>query len=252
MLAAGVRRGNGGREPLDCGPLRRRRDLREIRVSHETPACPLCGAAAERPPVPVHGRRFLSCGLCRLTFVAPADRPTAEAERAHYGTHRNDPDDPRYRAFLARLADPLVARLPPGAWGLDYGCGPGPVLAAMLRERGFRVALYDPFFAPDPAVLRQTYAFVTCTETVEHFFSPAEEFARLDALLRPGGLLGVMTELLEEGRALEGWRYARDPTHVSFYHEETLRWIAGWYGWTLERPGRNVALFRKRGAAGDE
>ena len=54
-------------------------------------------------------------------------------------------------------------------------------------------ALYDPLFAPDRGVLQATYDFVTCTETAEHFHDPALEFARLDALLRPGGLLGLMT-----------------------------------------------------------
>ena len=42
--------------------------------------------------------------------------------------------------FLGRLAEPLVERLDPGASGLDFGCGPGPALAAMLTRRGYTVA----------------------------------------------------------------------------------------------------------------
>jgi len=177
--------------------------------------------------------------------VAPEDRPTPEEERAHYRTHRNDAGDPGYRAFLARVADPLAARLAPGAEGLDYGAGPGPALAAMLRERGFPTAVYDPFFAPDADALRRTYDFVTCTETAEHFHAPGDEFARLDGLLRPGGILAVMTEMLEDGRDFAAWRYARDPTHVSFYRPRTMRWIAEKHEWTMESPGRNVFLFLK-------
>jgi hypothetical protein len=209
------------------------------------PACPLCRAADARPLGEAGGRRFLRCGVCRLAFMAPEDRPDAAAELAHYGTHQNAPADAGYRRFLARLADPLAARLPPGAEGLDYGCGPGPALARMLEERGFSMRVYDPFFAPDEAALRRTYDFVTCTETAEHFFHPAKEWARLDALLRAGGWLGVMTEQLEEGRELAGWRYARDPTHVSLYAPETMRWIAEAFGWEMEVPARNVVLFRK-------
>jgi len=48
--------------------------------------------------------------------------------------------DPRYRRFLARLAEPLIAHLPKGARGLDFGCGPGPTLSLMLREAGFACA----------------------------------------------------------------------------------------------------------------
>jgi hypothetical protein len=217
-------------------------------MTPDPPACPLCGAARALPFAAAAGRRYLRCAACRLAFMAPEDRPDEAAELAHYGTHENDPADPRYRAFLSRLADPLAARLAPGAEGLDYGCGPGPALAMMLEERGFPMAVWDPFFAPDASVLDRTYDFVTCTETAEHFFHPAREFARLDGLLPAGGWLGVMTELLDDARDFSGWRYARDPTHVSFYAEETMRWIAEAFGWGMEIAGRGVVLFRKPAA----
>jgi SAM-dependent methyltransferase len=211
------------------------------------PPCPLCRAADVHPHAELRGARYFACGVCRLVFLDPSRRPTAEAERAHYGTHRNDPDDPGYRAFLSRLADPLAERLAPGAEGLDYGSGPGPALPRMMRERGFRVRAYDPFFAPDEDALRRSYDFVACSETAEHFHHPAREFARLHGLLRPGGWLGVMTEMLDDARDFAGWRYARDPTHVCFYHADTMRWIAGAHGWRMESAGRNVVLFHKPG-----
>jgi len=93
----------------------------------------------------------------------------------------------------------------------------------------------------------QAYDFITCTETAEHFVDPRAEFDRFDVLLRPGGWLGVMTEVLDEDRIFETWRYARDPTHVCFYGRRTFDWIADRFGWALERPHPNVALFRKLG-----
>lgn len=198
-----------------------------------------------RPFAGPHGRSYLDCADCRLVFVDPAQRPSAEAERAHYGTHRNDPADAGYRRFLDRLCAPLAARLAPGAEGLDYGAGPGPALSQMLEEQGFPTAVYDPFFAPDVDVLRRTYDFVTCTETAEHFHLPHAEFDRLDALLRPGGWLGVMTETMDEARVFATWRYARDPTHVCFYRAETMVWIANRYGWAMESPRPHVFLFHK-------
>ncbi len=175
----------------------------------------------------------------------PEDRPTAAQERARYDTHENDPADSGYRAFLARLANPLVERLPPGARGLDYGSGPGPTLSVMLQERGFPTTIYDPFYAPETAVLRERYDFITCSETAEHFFRPSREFQRFDRILRSGGWLGLMTERLDEGVALEEWHYARDPTHVCFYRRRTIEWIAREYGWSPEFPHRNVVLFQK-------
>lgn len=207
--------------------------------------CPLCASAAVGAFAELRGARYFQCGVCRLTFLAPEQRPDAEAELAHYATHENDAADPRYRAFLDRLASPLAERLAPGTEGLDLGSGPAPALAEMLRERGFRVRVYDPFFAPDAEALRRTYDFIACSETAEHFHAPAAEFARIDGMLRPGGWLGVMTEMLEDDARFAGWRYARDPTHVCFYRTETMRWIAEHFGWTLHTPARNITLFEK-------
>jgi hypothetical protein len=177
--------------------------------------------------------------------MAASHRLEHGSERARYETHDNDPSDQRYRAFLYRLFAPLIARLPAGAAGLDYGSGPGPTLSVMLAEAGFATSIYDPFFAPDGATLRRSYDFITCTETVEHFYSPAQEFERLDQMLRPGGWLGIMTEMREEDRVFSSWWYVRDPTHVCFYHADTMAWIAARYGWTMERPYRTVTLFHK-------
>ncbi len=208
-------------------------------------ACPLCGCGPAETFISIAGAEYDRCPTCGLRFLDPAHHPDRVTERAHYALHENDPDDPRYRAFLARLADPLLAELPPGASGLDYGSGPGPALAAMLREAGHRVALYDPVFAPDTRVLEATYDFITCTETAEHFHDPAFEFARLDALLRPGGVLALMTQFQTDDARFANWHYRRDPTHVVFYREETMRWIAAQYGWDCTIAGPGVALMRK-------
>jgi len=211
------------------------------------PRCPVCKAAPARFLDRVAQRDYWRCPVCAATFLDPAQLPDAATELAHYRLHRNDPRDPGYRGFLARLAEPLRARLAPGACGLDYGCGPGPALAAMLREAGHPMAVYDPFFAPDTAVMEMRYDFITCTEAIEHFHRPAREFGRLDRLLRPGGWLGLMTEFQDGDQGFARWHYRRDPTHVVFYREETLRYLAARAGWHCEIPRPNVALLRKPG-----
>lgn len=207
--------------------------------------CPLCEGEEVEAFADVEGRPYLRCPVCALTFLHQGHHLDPARERARYETHENDPSDLGYRSFLDRLARPLVRRLEPGMEGLDYGAGPGPTLSLMLSERGFPTAIWDPFFAPDPAALQRTYDFVTCTETAEHFFRPGEEFRRLDDLLRTPGWLAVMTRILEEDEGFETWWYVRDPTHVCFYRRETLAWIADAHGWALSRPSPTVALFRK-------
>ena len=193
----------------------------------------------------VDGRSYLRCDVCEATFMSPAQRPTADEERAEYLRHRNDPADPGYRHFLQRLSGPLLARLAPASAGLDFGCGPGPALAALLGAAGHVVSVYDPFFAPDTAALARSYDFITCTEVAEHFHAPAAEFARFDALLRPGGWLGVMTCFQADDARFAAWHYRRDPTHVVFYREATFRLLARRFGWRCEVPCKDVVLMRK-------
>lgn len=191
------------------------------------------------------GRRYFRCSRCELTFLQPAQRLDAAAELAQYRLHRNEAEDPGYRAFLARLAEPLLARLSPGSCGLDYGCGPTPVLAQMLRAAGHEVALYDPFFAPQPQLLEARYDFITCTEVAEHFHRPAAEFARFDQLLQGGGWLALMTCFQTDDERFLHWHYRRDPTHVAFYRASTFRWLAQQMGWQIEIPRKDVVLLRK-------
>lgn len=209
------------------------------------PPCIVCRTAGIRPFGRFKDQDYWACPICEARFLDPRHRLPREAEYRHYLHHENDPADPGYRRFLARLVEPFAARLPPRASGLDYGCGPGPALAAMLREAGHSVALWDPFFQPDPAPLERTYDFVTCTETAEHFHEPAAEFDRLGRLLRPGGWLGVMTCFQTEDARFATWHYRRDPTHVVFYREQTMRHLAASRGWSCEIPAKDVALMRK-------
>ncbi len=207
--------------------------------------CPVCRSPSPRTFLSVDDRDYWRCEVCEARFLDPRQRPQADDERAHYGLHENEPDDPGYRAFLSKLSKPLLEKLRPGMRGLDYGCGPGPALAAMLREAGYRMSLYDPLFRPDRAVLAGAYDFIVCTETAEHFHDPADEFDRLDGMLRPGGWLGLMTCFQTDDARFADWHYRKDPTHVVFYRAATLRWIARDRGWVCEIPVKDVALMRK-------
>ncbi len=190
-------------------------------------------------------RTYRRCLCCQATLMDPAAWLAESEERAVYALHENEPGDPRYRRFLEKLAAPLLERLPPGAQGVDFGCGPGPALAAMIEEQGHTVTLYDPAFFPDVTVLNRNWDFVTCTEVVEHLHHPLAVFRQLDAMLRPGGWLGVMTCFQTDDSRFANWHYRRDPTHIVFYREETFRWLASHFGWTLTIPRKDVALLQK-------
>ncbi|MFV0276117.1 MAG: class I SAM-dependent methyltransferase [Parahaliea sp.] len=209
--------------------------------------CPLCDGADHRGYCRDRRRDYRRCQSCGLVFVPPRFYLDTGAERAEYDRHDNRVDDPAYRRFLGRLADPLLVRLPPGSRGLDFGCGPGPALAAMLEEAGHRMWCYDVFYCPDPAPLALDYDFICATEVVEHLHRPGEELGRLWQRLRPGGMLGVMTKLVRDREAFAGWHYKNDPTHVCFFSAATWRWWARRQHAGLTLIGADVILLHKAG-----
>ena len=208
--------------------------------------CPLCHSEQHGVFVEDKNRCYFRCQQCALIFADPEAQLSPEQEKAVYDQHQNNPDDMGYRQFLGRLATPLVERLPAGPLdGLDFGSGPGPTLSIMLEEMGYNMAIYDPYFAPDPSVLTRQYDFVTCTEAIEHFNQPAKEWGLLLSMIKPGGRLGLMTKLATDAEAFTRWHYKNDPTHVSFFSRDTFRFLAQRDGLEVEFVGNDVILLRK-------
>ena len=44
------------------------------------------------------------------------------------------------------MIEPLMDKISLDAIGLDYGCGFAPALPIILKNFGFKIKLYDPFF----------------------------------------------------------------------------------------------------------
>ncbi len=204
-------------------------------------ACPLCRSGPASDLYAARGRRYCSCPECGGAFLDPRDRLGPEEEKARYLLHRNDVYDPGYRSFASPLVEAIRARQQSGDTGLDYGAGPGPVASKMLEEAGYRTRLYDPYFHDDQGALEISYDFIICSEVMEHFYDPAAQFALLRRLLLPGGRLYCMTEPLRADLDFGRWYYKEDPTHVFFYAEKTLRWIAENIGFRkVEAKGRLI------------
>ena len=207
--------------------------------------CPLCGYARVSDYAKDGLRSYLQCKECRLVFVAQQFHLSSEDERAVYDLHRNSPDDPGYRQFLSRLADPLLERLAPNSCGLDFGSGPEPTLSVILAEQGHQMSVYDPYYAPNQQALADRYDFITSTEVVEHLAAPGQELNRLWALLKPGGWLGIMTKLVVNRTAFGSWHYKNDPTHISFFSMQTFQYLAQRWETHAELFGKDVILMNK-------
>ena len=194
----------------------------------------------------VKGLNYWQCALCKATMLDPIQFISSNKEKKHYLKHNNQINDTRYRIFLSNLIEPLKDKISIDDMGLDYGCGYAPALADILKKDGFNVELYDPFFFKNENIFCRKFNFITCSEVVEHFFKPYEEFNKIDSLLAKNSWLAIMTSFMTEDYLFKNWHYRRDPTHVVFYKKITFKIIASQRNWKINFPSKNIVLFNKK------
>lgn len=198
------------------------------------PGCPLCGSPATEREDRKTARRYQWCLRCDLVSVHPEDRVTRTSEIARYLEHDNGYHQSGYVRMLSRFLDRAVDPwCTPGAALLDYGCGYAPVLSGIASGRGYSVRSWDPYFLPDTSALQRRYNVIAACEVMEHIGEPVSALESIHALLEPGGLLSVRSSL-HPGSWEEFFRfwYIRDRTHVSYYSEHTVRFIAEHFGFS--------------------
>jgi SAM-dependent methyltransferase len=183
--------------------------------------CPLCRSDSS----PFADGKYRSCHHCKGIFLPPDLHPDPEQELTVYRAHNNVVTDLRYQRFVSPITSAVLQEFTPEHIGLDFGAGTGPVISHVLKEKGYSILQYDPYFHPDTDLLNRTYDYIACCEVMEHFFYPVKEFTLLRKLLKPKGALFCMTHIFREGIEFENWYYRTDPTHVFIYREETLEWI---------------------------
>lgn len=171
------------------------------------------------------GRAYWECSNCRLIFLEKSHLLSEEDEKNHYHTHDNNVLDPRYQNFVSDVVDFVKKNIPNTAKGLDFGAGLGPVISHLLQQDNYQIKLYDPFFHPEKETLAHVYDFIVSCEVIEHFRNPHAEFKRLSSLLNTGGALVVKSQFFDDDIDFPTWYYHGDPTHISFYHAQTIQWI---------------------------
>ena len=196
--------------------------------------CPLCTCERAVFFSKDRFREYYHCPECDLIFVPSQYHLTPQQEKERYDLHENDPQNLGYRKFLSTLVNPLAEIVPKGSLGLDFGSGPEPVMANMLKDLGYEIVLYDKYYANDSKALDQQYDFITCCETIEHFSNPKKELELMLRILKPGGWLGIKTNLYDSRtQTFDNWHYKRDLTHICFFSECTIKFIKNQYSMKL-------------------
>ena len=203
--------------------------------------CPLCHSDA--PLFYSDEQHYFRCPECRAIFVASWDLPNAKSEKERYELHSSDTEDVGYRKFVSPITDAVVQDFLPSSRGLDFGAGHSAIISVVLKEKGYSIVNYDPYFHNYPELLSKQYDYITSCEVIEHFYHPRREFKRLREMLREGGRLYLMTDIYDESIDFASWYYKLDPTHVFFYTEETFAWICQFYGFKSFHRHKRLVVF---------
>lgn len=186
---------------------------------------------------------YQRCQSCDLVFVRPECRLNTDEEKARYDMHEND-DSEHYVRFLRRLAEPMLDALDDNAIGLDFGSGKSQAMANLFRTQGHQCECYDVFYYPHTHLLNQRYDFIIASEVIEHLYQPKLVFEQWLNMLKPNGILGIMTGFRPDMGEFPNWWYKNDPTHVSLFSEQTFGYLQQHYQLTTVYHGKNVLVFK--------
>ena len=189
--------------------------------------CIICGSS--RLDLLDLQNRYYYCNDCEVIFIDQEAIVDPDQEKQRYEGHDNNHQNKGYVAmfedFIQQLLEPYID-LEKINDVLDFGCGPGPVLADLLDARNFDVDRYDPYFFPEKIFENKKYDLITSTEVFEHFSDPVKEMQLLTSHLKESSYLALMTSFHPGPDEFEDWWYKWDPTHIVFYNQKTFEKLA--------------------------
>ena len=212
----------------------------------ESQECPLCLSQTVADHFYDDKREwpYFKCHNCELVFRDPKTYLSSSEEKSRYETHNNSIENRGYVKFLSPCVEMLLPHVTKDHIGLDYGSGPGPIIDQLFKPHDISVVNYDPYFNFDEGALEKQYDFVTCTEVFEHMYSPSKDLLKIKKLIKPNGLLLLMTEMYPDKHKFPTWGYRMDNTHVLFMSPKSLDWICESMKFELIDSSRRIMLLR--------
>jgi len=206
--------------------------------------CKICSHNTETIKDEQFATVYFQCTNCDYMFMDEKKVVPPEKEKREYLRHNNTPENEGYvdmfKDFIEKCIAPYAEKI---KTALDFGCGPGPVLAGLLKEKGFDVDVYDIYFAPEKVFKNKKYDLITSTEVLEHLKDPMETLTMLKKHLNKKGFLAIMTLFHPGKEEFKSWWYRRDSTHISFYTPKTFEVIASRLGMkVLKADNKNACV----------
>lgn len=182
---------------------------------------------------------YYKCENCEYIFLNKFADSKTEKER--YELHNNTLENQGYVNMFERF----ISNVPISGKVLDFGSGPVPVLATLLKRKGVDVDIYDIYFAKDESYKQKKYDTILATEVFEHLKDPLGVISELLFSLNSNGILAVMTGFIPTD--FVNWRYRKDFTHIGFFTHKTMQFLANKYNLEIIKMNeKNLCVFRKK------
>ncbi len=175
---------------------------------------------------------YESCSTCQAIILQKSFIVSDKREKAQYENHNNSFESKGYVEMFEKFLNYFWQNLAKNATdALDFGSGPGPVLAQIMENRALHVDIYDKFYQPKKIYLDRKYDLITSTEVFEHLQNPLDTLHLFKKHLKKGGLIAIMTLFHDNNEEnFWNWWYRRDPTHILFYTPKTFEVMADMCG----------------------
>ncbi|NOX15806.1 MAG: class I SAM-dependent methyltransferase [Epsilonproteobacteria bacterium] len=191
--------------------------------------CKVCDNTTKTLEDKAQKKIYHYCPNCQAIILDKSFIVDKNRENSQYNNHNNSFESSGYVKMFEDYLDYF--------WGdlkkhnkqnsLDFGSGPGPVLAQILQNRGINADIYDKFYQPNKIYENKKYNLITSTEVFEHLQNPFEILTIFKKHLKKGGLIAIMTLFHDNNKEnFLKWWYRRDPTHILFYTPKTFEVLA--------------------------
>ncbi len=208
--------------------------------------CPLCLSNDTSFYSKDKKREYYICNRCKTIHVPSQFHLSTADEKIRYDKHTNSNQDKYYIEFLKRIVTPITSNVKPGSIGLDFGCGPGPILKDLFLVHNIGIEEYDLYYKDDKSLLNRDWNFIVTTEVIEHLSKPGNIIESLWNLIDVKGVLAIMSNLYTKSTDFPSWYYKGDPTHICFFCKESFLWLADKLDANVEFFDKDITILKKR------